>query len=134
MRLAVGIAFKRPRHAHEWLAVDPRIRAIVLALAEECDRRGYASPIVTSILRTPDEHARIYAGRANAPASSPHIADPRGLVRAVDLRSHIYTPEQVATLVAWMNQHWPRADKRPTALCHNVGLGMHFHVQVPPAF
>ncbi len=57
-----------------------------------------------------------------------HGADP---LRAFDLRSYIFTnPESVRDII---NEHWVYDPKRPAmqvCVYHDVGRGVHFHVQV----
>ena len=128
--MIVAVEFSSPANAAEWLHVDPRIAGIVFALAGRCAREGLPSLMVTSVARSPEEQARLYAGRSDAPASSPHIPDWRGVVRAVDLSVRALTAEQVEVLTRWINSNWPRTDGFRTCLAHNVA-GYHWHIQVP---
>jgi len=61
-----------------------------------------------------------------------HSTDP---VRGIDLRSRNYTAEQTQTMKDFINKAWIYDPKRPAMKCcivHDVGRGIHFHVQTHP--
>lgn len=62
-----------------------------------------------------------------------HSTDP---VRAIDLRSWCYVSEGMAYKIRnWINAVWQYDPARPylnVAIIHDVGKGIHFHIQVHP--
>lgn len=135
------IRFTSAKLAAEWGRLRPDLQALLArANAEWAQPRGYAL-VVTHLLRTHADHVRIYTPRYGAdptkwpksvPQTSPHEPGPDGIGRACDLRCRDYSREERVDLVRWFNENGPkRADGKPTALCHDVGAGIHFHVQVP---
>ena len=61
-----------------------------------------------------------------------HSTDP---CRAIDLRSRNYTEEQTQTIKNHINNTWIYDPERPEMNCcmvHDVGRGMHFHLQSHP--
>jgi hypothetical protein len=51
--------------------------------------------------------------------------------RAVDVRSIDLTSAQILNVVSKVNSEFSRLDGKPTCIHHDIGLGMHFHLQVP---
>jgi len=135
------IRFASAHLAAEWGLVRRDLRALLVRANDEwAAPRGY-SLLVTHLIRTHAQHVRIYSPKhgpdpakwpPGVPRVSPHEPDRDGIGRACDLRCRDYSRAEIAELVAWFNAHGPaRTDGKPTALAHDVGLGMHFHVQVP---
>lgn len=61
-----------------------------------------------------------------------HSTDP---VRAVDIRSKCYDGDQAARIRDEINGIWEYDSNRPQMQCaiiHDVGEGVHFHIQVHP--
>ena len=61
-----------------------------------------------------------------------HSTDP---VRAVDIRSRCYDGNLAGKIRDEINDKWQYDPNRPRmrcALIHDVGLGVHFHIQVHP--
>lgn len=123
----IEIQFKSERLQQEWSSpeLDVRLRAIILALAEHIDR-NYGKPLViTSIFRSDTEQKNIYG--ADTEKVSPHQ-----YWRAIDIRTWIYEQDEVTGILAFLNKWWPRGDRYPLAIYHDVGRGAHIHIQVPP--
>jgi len=136
-----SIRFTSAKLSGEWYAMRPELQALIARADAEWAQLHRLPVIVTHILRTHAGHVRIYTPRhganpakwpANVPRVSPHEPGPDGAGRACDLRCRDYTKGEREALVAWFNANGPkRKDGKPTALCHDVGAGLHFHVQVP---
>jgi hypothetical protein len=61
-----------------------------------------------------------------------HGTDP---VRAVDLRSRVYDGDKAQKIRDEINRLWAYDPRRPHMCCaiiHDVGEGIHFHIQVHP--
>ena len=61
-----------------------------------------------------------------------HSTDP---CRGIDLRSWIYSATRLKNIQAYINSRWTYDPKRPTMECcivHDVGKGIHLHLQVHP--
>ena len=61
-----------------------------------------------------------------------HSTDP---VRAVDIRSHCYDGDKAHEIMNEINAKWEYDSNRPHMKCaiiHDVGKGVHFHIQVHP--
>lgn len=70
--------------------------------------------------------------RAQRNANDLHGTDP---VRANDLRSWCYAPGEAIEIAREINKKWqydPRRRHKKTAIIHDSGLGIHFHIQVHP--
>ena len=104
--------------------LDPRVRAITLLAAWYSWEKFKKVAVVTHILRSREEQIRFYKG--DKEKRSTHE-----FRRAVDLRSSIYTEEEITELVDYLNKSFPRT-RFKTVLYHSVGLGWHFHIQVSP--
>lgn len=106
--------FKTSAIKTEWrdLRLDKRLRFIIVAVV------GYVSDVmekdvvITSIFRPGD--------------SGVH-----GCWRGIDLRSWLYTDQEIRKIVRFVNDHVPYNSGRryKTCLHHNVGQGVHFHFQ-----
>jgi len=51
--------------------------------------------------------------------------------RALDLRSRNLFREQCRNVEVLLNHEFPRNDRYHTCIWHDVGAGVHFHLQVP---
>ena len=61
-----------------------------------------------------------------------HSADP---CRGIDLRSRNYTTAQIQTMKDFINNAWiydPERLEMECCIVHDVGRGMHFHIQAHP--
>lgn len=88
--------------------------------------RIYSAKIAEGIFYVGEDGVRHYSG------PRPHLEDPLHGVpsHAVDLRQPgELTMPQAHRLRDHLNAYWPRRDGKDTAMLHNVGFGMHFHLQ-----
>jgi len=114
---------------------NPELDRLLQELLEHVSQTSGKDIVVTMILRTHSEQDAIYGGRTNSkgrryderPWKSPHQ-----FWQALDLRSRIYSDEELKDMVKWLND-WGKANGNYyswTAKVHEVGNnGMHFHVQ-----
>jgi hypothetical protein len=124
----VLINFVTPEVETEWndRKLDPRVIAIVLYIARFVAREFNETLTVTDVWRSDARQIELYGG------IMPAFGNVHGDWRAVDLRTRDFTPEQIRTVNAHIEQHWKRLDGKPVMLYHSVGSqGFHWHVQVP---
>lgn len=102
--------------------------------AEYVSREFNKDIVITMIGRTQKEQDDIYAGTTSAsgreydkkPWRSPHQFD-----HAVDLRSRIFSEDEINQLVDYLNAKYNQVNYyKWTAKNHNVGRGDHFHIQL----
>lgn len=118
--------FKTERQQQEWNSpeLDPRLRGIVLAVAEFVWRNYKRSAVITSIWRSDAEQKSIYG--EDVKKLSPHQ-----FWRGIDMRTRDYTQDEITGIIAFLNKNWPRVDGKPLVIYHDVGRGDHLHIQVP---
>ena len=115
----------------EFKRAHPHVKALAFYLDQHCIDTFAKDLMVTDVERSQGEYDVLYK-IPNYPGPKPHLADQaKGIVsHAVDFRTMgELTDAQVQGLVAHVNQNWPRADGKTTALFHNVGAGAHLHLQ-----
>jgi len=91
--------------------IDSKLRTIMKEIEEK-----FGSKVITSLYRIGD--------------TGPHGTLP---LRAIDIRSE---SEKIdGNIVEFINKNWIYDEKRPLMTCalrHDVGQGMHIHIQVSP--
>lgn len=141
------IEFKVAELKEEFERAHPKVIALTF-YADYFMTRVYhfRSVIVTDVDRTQAEYDAIYQkeiaagqfvvgddGKKHYSGPRPHLVDLVKNIRsrAVDLRSSIYSHDQINGLLDHLNANWKRKDGKPTALYHRVGdHGDHIHLQV----
>lgn len=112
------IYFKRGFLEKEWEELVKRnfqLVQIIEEVAKFIDGEFGKKLIITSIYRKKIKDSGIH-----------------GLWRAVDIRSFIFTKEEIIKILRFVNSKYvydPRRLKLKVAIFHNVGLGPHFHFQ-----
>lgn len=107
---------------------DARIRAIILELARYSIMHFNIPITITSVYRTGQEQIQtypIYFRDNGIPYPSAHCEKPS---RAIDIRSSVYTKEQILELNNWFS-HWFDLGAYYSFIHHDVA-GFHIHVQV----
>jgi len=121
--------FKTDREKQEWgqlFEKNSMLYSIILDVASFSIREFGIMPMVTEIQRTAEENEAIYGYRK----MTVHM-----FWRGLDLRSWIYTEDQVKKIEEYINDKYFYDFRRPgkkVCLAHNVGAGMHFHFQTHP--
>ncbi len=124
------VEFKTDRIKKEYLELktkNNRLYRLIECISEFVSLEFNKNVVLTEVLRTQAEFEALYAQTppAQKPARSPHMD-----WKAVDLRSSIYTPEEITRLVAFCNQFRFRAGLKKVAIYHKInGNAFHFHVQ-----
>ena len=137
--------FKAKSVDDEYRRAHPR----VIALAQYADwwamRNLQKDLMLTDVGRTQEEYDLIYDakiaegqyfvgqdGAKHYAGPRPHLEDPLHGVpsHAVDIRQPgELTTQQAERLRDHLNAYFPRRDGKPTALIHDVGAGVHLHLQ-----
>ena len=117
--------FKSTDLVGELNRAHPHARALAFYLDDYAKQTLGKDLMVTDVERTKEEYARIY-GQDPYTGPMPHLGPPS---HAVDFRASELTSGEIDVLCAHMNKYWPRPDGKPTLMCHDVGHGMHFHLQ-----
>lgn len=123
------VTFKTQRQEAEWkdAKVSARLKKLVEMVADFVELIYKRDIMITELLRTQAEQDRIYAADEKykkAPWKSVHQEG-----RGCDLRTKDMTNEQVQKILALANMV-PYREGKVTALQHDVGAGMHIHIQV----
>ncbi len=121
--------FKYPGLLLEIERAHPRIQALALYLDDYAKRNFGKDLMLTDVERTQEEYDSIYHVISYS-GPRPHIG-PQS--RAVDFMTvGELTDAQVKQTVDHVNGFWIRRDGKLTAMHHDVGDGIHLHIQVTP--
>jgi hypothetical protein len=126
----VALKFKTTRIETEFKQLEAEknkaLAALVYSLATFVSLELNKDVVLTEVLRTQEEFDKLYAATpvAKRPKTSPHL-----FWRAVDIRSSIYTPDEIKRILAFLNA-FRYIEGRPVALYHAIaGNVAHFHIQ-----
>jgi len=121
--------FKTIRQEQDWrylVEKEAMIVPVVMMAAEWCGRMFGKQLVLTSIHRTEMEHRDMLAGLGIAYYPTVHM-----YWRGVDLRSWIYTPDEIRKLETMLNGRFDYGRSKKVAVYHDIGAGVHLHLQVP---
>ena len=121
------IQYKEPRIQQEFMSLgenNPTLQRL-LYLASEYAELEFGKPIVlTCIYRSPAENAALYSASVE-PTWKPHT-----LWLAADLRSSIYTPQEINKMLSVLNNVTVFGGQRKAAAYHEIaGNVYHYHIQ-----
>jgi len=123
------LKFKTPAQREQWVAMgtkNPALVDLVIDVSEYITLMFGKETVLTSILRTPEEQAALYAASPTKVVNSPHLT-----YEAVDLRSSLYTPEEIASICAYLNLTYRNANGKKVAIFHKIpGNVDHMHIQL----
>lgn len=102
---------------------------LLFDLAEYLKETFKKDLVITMIFRTDEEQAEIYKDDAKYKAKP--FKSPHQFWQATDIRSLIYTPEEIKSIEKYLNDKYNGTNFYAwTAKNHKVGAGQeHFHVQ-----
>lgn len=124
--MALGFKTNRIRDEYAQLLVkNPRLFYLLSELTMYVQARHKKDVVLTSILRTPEEQADLYKNSQKKVVKSPHLT-----WEAVDLRSSIYTEEEVKDILAYINGRIKNPDGKQSFVHAIPGNVDHFHVYV----
>lgn len=100
---------------------------LLLVELERFVREGLGKDVVlTSILRTKEENDALYTQTPvdKRPKSQPHCT-----WEAVDIRSAVYTDDEIKRILGFINGSYKNKNGKPAALYHMInGNVPHFHI------
>lgn len=123
--------FKTVREEREWaelVAGGYMIVPVVQYVAEASIRLMGKQIVVTGIIRTQAEQIELCRSLGVAYYDTVHT-----LHRGVDLRSKVYTGDEIDILREMTNKQFEYGRGKQVAIFHDVGAGPHFHLQAPSA-
>jgi len=119
------------RLKQEWEQLDVKnegLYDLILDLNEYTNKKFKKGLVITMIYRTQAEQDHLYRNSEKykkKPFTSPHQ-----FWQAVDLRSRTFTAEEIRLMVNWINRKYNKSNYwKWTAKAHDIGSGMHFHIQ-----
>ena len=126
------IQYKTDRQKREWESNDLswRLRYLVEAVARYSFVEFKKEIVITDLIRTQEEQDEIYKNNVRYQESPWKSVHQFG--RGCDLRTSIYTVSEIEILKDFANFFTYDKDrpKKQTCLVHDVGVGLHFHLQV----
>ena len=119
------------RLQEEWGELGSRnvaLKNLVFDVASYVWSKYEKNIIITMIYRTDEEQDAIYADDERYQKKK--FKSPHQFMQAVDLRSKVFTNEEIDDIVNHINEKFDDSNwYNWTAKCHDVGLGDHFHIQ-----
>ena len=122
--------FKSDRIRDEWAQLafkNPGLFSIIEKLHDYVANTHCKEIMLTSIYRTPEENDILYK---DTPADKRPKAQPHTLWAAADIRSSMFSQDEITSIVSWLNASFKNPSGKSTALYHaiqgNVG---HLHIQ-----
>lgn len=128
-----SIAFKNdsPRLKREFSELETKnkeFRDLLKDLNAYTNSEFGKNIIITMIYRTKAEQDYLY--RNNAKYKKRNFKSPHQFHHGGDLRSRTFTQSEITQTVEWLNKRYNSTNYyKWTAKCHDVGSGMHFHIQ-----
>ncbi|MCJ7507321.1 MAG: hypothetical protein MUO85_01150 [candidate division Zixibacteria bacterium] len=137
------IRFKQEKLEQEFNRIDPRLRAVVFGMEFLIEKEFGKEIMITSIERTQEEQNEIYKDQIEKgyfvtvdgvkfyscdklkPTLSLHQLKP---TRAIDLRSQLYTHEEILKIKEYID-YWFPYDNKSSLIFHNKS-GEHLHLQI----
>ena len=104
--------------------LDPRLRAVMLESARWFRSKFDKRLVYTCVNRTEEENKDVGGAEYSA-----HLYG-----RALDIRVHNLTEDEVNQLVGYMNLHWLKDDAWLFILVHGKGGNRHMHINIKRKF
>jgi hypothetical protein len=119
----------------EFEKIDWRLRFIVMAWTAEVQLKFDYTPIITEIMRTQEEQDYIYTNLApedlKEKYKAEHFQSVHQYGRGIDLRSADMTQEMIDFTINYFKHIIYDIDRKiQTLVYHEVGDGIHFHIQI----
>lgn len=123
----MSLLFKTGSERSQWAELGTKNKPLVELVIDLVGhiRDLYSKDVVlTSVYRSPEQQSDLYKQSAVKVEKSAHET-----YEAVDLRSWLYTPAEIAEICAYLNKKHKNANGKPVAMCHAItGGAFHFHV------
>ena len=117
----------------EGYSLHPELRMIVFTLAGFADYHFRKDVTITEILRDQATQDKYYCRNPEYRVNPWKSVHQFGC--GVDLRTWGFTERQLQEILDYINHSfsYDLEGSHPVALCHDIGRGKHFHLQVSPA-
>ena len=107
---------------------------LMFDVRDYCKKEFNKDIVLTHIYRKDEEQDDIYMNHIDPEMVAKYLKrkfkSPHQFFHAFDLRSFIFTDEEIIQLVDYLNDKYNEMNYyRFTAKCHNAGSGSHFHIQ-----
>jgi uncharacterized protein YcbK (DUF882 family) len=103
---------------------NPKLVDLLIDLTDFVSSTFKKDVVLTSVYRSPEQQADLYKNSERKVVNSAHST-----YEAVDLRSFIYTQNEIEAICSYLNAKYKNANKKPVALYHSIAGGApHFHV------
>lgn len=121
------LTFKHKKLQVEFTKCHPKIRAMIYEIYDYCALKGYQTPVVNHLERDWKTHVAIYGKEKAKEVKSPHLDRP---CRGADISVWQWLEEEMKDVEVYINNVFEDPNyKYPKALIHNVGKGLHMHLQ-----
>ncbi len=111
--------------------LNPKLQAIVFALAGFMEYFFGKHIVITEILRDQETQDRYYTGNAQYAEKSWKSVHQFGC--GVDVRISDFTDDEVEECIAFLSGAFDYGDdKHDVVVIHDIGFGRHLHLQVKP--
>ena len=101
-------------------SLDPRLRAVMLEVARWSKAKFDKRLIYTCVNRTEAENIDVGGSKNSA-----HLFG-----RALDIRVHNLTDDEVNHMVGYINMHWLKDDPWLYVIVHGKGSNRHMHINI----
>ena len=119
-------SFKSKAVEDQFDNLHPELKTILEELGHWSASAKIPMPVVTCLVRTPEENRAIYNG---VDRFSWHLAKPDGTICAMDLRVVHYTDDSRAKVLKWILERCPDA-KKWEVIYKPHGTGPHYHIAI----
>lgn len=123
------LQFKTQRIRDEYAQLptkNPKLFELLIALEYYTRDTFKKDVVITSILRTKEENDALYV---NTPVDKRPKSQPHCDWKAADIRSTIYTEQEIRFMLDYLNKRYPNTNGKPAALYHTIAGGApHFHL------
>lgn len=128
----MGLGFKTERERTEYGDLpknNSKLFALLIDLVSYVHDMFDKDVVLTAIYRTPEEEAALYQTTVDKIIHSPHFD-----WNAFDLRSSIYTADEIQGIENYVKSKYKNANGSVVVLYHTLpGNAFHFHFQLFPS-
>jgi hypothetical protein len=125
------IQFKTDIIKPEFDTIDDRLRIMIYSLAGYVSYNFGKQIIITELLRTQTTQDSYYAN--NPDYQNKKWFSVHQFSRGCDVSLQYFTPSEINDIELFGNLHFVYNNTLKAFLIHDIGLGPHLHLQVPPS-
>ena len=118
------------RIQNEWYELSKKnidLWRLINNLSFQVEKKFNKDVIITHIYRRQQEQEHFYGKGTKRKSSHQYW-------HSLDLRSSIYTKDEIEWMVDYLNNNSPNNYYKVTAFVHDIGHGVHFHIQYLKTF